>query len=82
MKARLYHSDPLTLDSWHPAGSGAGVLRITGTGRIVDAAVLRKDPRQRIFTDEPEAVCRILGVSFPDRQVYDERAALDGFIGE
>ncbi len=69
MHVRYLHSVPLVLDSWHLAGT---VLRIQGTNRIVDAATLREDPDAKILTDEPEAVCRVLGISFPDVQVVEK----------
>lgn len=70
MRIRYLHAEDLIVDPWHPAaGSGTGVLRIAGTGRVVDIAALREDPNARIVTDDPEGVCRVLGVSFPDVQV-------------
>ncbi len=70
MRIRYLHTVDLVTDPWH--ASGREVLRIVGSNRIINLDTLREDPRQRIFTDEPEAVCRILGVSFPDRQVIGE----------
>lgn len=72
MKARLYHSTPLILDCWHMAGSGADVLRLVGTNVVMDLAALRADPGQRIVTDSPEAVCRLLGIECPDEQVVED----------
>ena len=73
MKIRLQQTVNRIIDSWHPAASTGreGVLRITGTGRIIDAAVLREDPDARIITDNPRAVCRVLGIEFPDFQVIE-----------
>lgn len=62
------------LDPYHPAAaSGEGVLRIIGTGRVVDADALRADLEARIVTDDPEAICRVLGIPFPDPQVIEEK---------
>jgi hypothetical protein len=38
---------------------------------IIDVAALREDPLARIITDEPQAVCRLLGIAFPDEQVIE-----------
>jgi hypothetical protein len=67
---RFLHAENLVLDHWHPAcHSEAGILRIVGTGRIIDADTLREDPDAKILTDDPEQICGILGISFPDLQV-------------
>ncbi len=70
MRIRYLHSVDLVVDPWH--ASGREVLRIVGTNRIINVGALREDPEARVITDQPEAVCRILGVSFPDRQVIEE----------
>ncbi len=67
MRIRYLHTVDLIADSWH--ASGREVLRIVGTNRIVNLDTLREDPRQRIFTDDSQAVCRILGIPCPDVQV-------------
>jgi hypothetical protein len=73
MKIQYLHAENLIIDCWHPArGSDAGVLRIHGTGQLIDASVLRSDPRSKIFTDEPETICRLLGIRFPDAQVIEK----------
>ena len=70
MRIRFLHAENVVVDSWHPAcHSGAGVLRIVGTGRIIDVDALRGDSDAKIITDDPEQVCRVLGISYPDRQV-------------
>ncbi len=72
MHIRYLHAENLILDPWHPAGgSGAGVLRIAGTGRILDAIALRAEPDTKIITDDPEQVCKVLGIPFPDRQIIE-----------
>mgnify|MGYP007084709382 CR=1 FL=1 len=40
-------------------------------GRIIDGASLHDDPNARIVTNNPEAVCRALGVPYPDAQVVE-----------
>jgi hypothetical protein len=74
VRIRFLHAVDLVQDPWHSAArSGDGVLRITGTNVLIDAAALRADPLAHIITDEPQAVCRILGIPFPDMQVIEER---------
>jgi hypothetical protein len=73
VRARYLHAEDLVLDPYHPAAAvGEGLLRIIGTGRIIGAAALREDPDAKIITDDPETVCRVLGVEFPDVQVLRE----------
>jgi hypothetical protein len=73
MNIRFLHVENSIIDYWHPAcSSGGGVVRIIGTGRIIDAATLRADSGSKIVTDDPEAVCRALGIHFPDPQVMQE----------
>ncbi len=70
MRIRFLHAENVVIDQWHPAcHSGAGVLRIVGTGRIIDVDALRGDPNAKIITDEPEQVCRVLDISYPDAQI-------------
>jgi len=70
VRIRYLHTVDLVLDPWHPASkSSAGALRIVGTNLIIDAEVLRADPRARVITDDPEAVCRVLGIRHPDIQI-------------
>ena len=69
MRIQYLHAESLIIDYWHPAGLAAGILRIMGTGRILNAATLRADPNAKIITDEPEQVCLALGIAFPDPQV-------------
>jgi hypothetical protein len=70
MRIRLHQTVDLIIDCWHLAeASGQGILRIAGTDRIIDASALREDPETRIITDDPRAVCRVLGIGFPDPQV-------------
>jgi hypothetical protein len=74
MRIRFLHIEDLIIDPYHAAaGSGAGVLRITGTSRIVDVAALREDPKARIITDDAEAVCRILRIPYPNPQVIERK---------
>jgi hypothetical protein len=70
---RYLHKVNLIADPWHPACLNKPVLRIVGTGQIMDAAMLRKDPEAKTITDYPETVCRLLGLAFPDEQVVKER---------
>jgi hypothetical protein len=71
---RFLHKTDLTLDLWHPfCESRRGILRIVGTGVIIDAEALRADADQKIITDEPETICEVLGIPFPDEQVVQER---------
>lgn len=73
-RIRFLHTIDLVIDSWHPVSEGReGVLRIVGTGRIIDAATLREDSDSKIITDDPAAVCRVLGIAFPDEQVIGEK---------
>lgn len=73
MQIQYLHAENLVIDRWHPAcGSADGILRIVGTGRIIDAAALREDPGARIVTDNPEDICRVLGISHPDQQIIKE----------
>ena len=70
MHIRYLHAENLIIDHWHAACEpGAGVPRIAGTGQIIDAVTLRADPGAKIITDDPEQVCRVLGIPYPDRQV-------------
>jgi len=70
---RFLHSENVMIDSWHPAcHSDAGVLRIVGTGRIIDIDTLRKDQDAKIITDNPEQICRILEIPYPDPQVIQK----------
>lgn len=70
MRIQYLHRESLVIDHWHSAyGFGKGVLRIAGTGRIVDASMLRADADAKIITDDREQVCRVLGIPYPDRQV-------------
>jgi hypothetical protein len=72
MYIRFLHSENVVVDQWHPAcHSGTGVLRIVGTGRIIDLDTLRQDQDAKIITDDPEQVCRILGIPYPDPQVIE-----------
>jgi hypothetical protein len=71
VRIRFLHAVNLVIDSWHPAAKSENVLRIVGTNRIVDAAALREDPEAKIITDDPETVCRVIGIPFPDRQVTE-----------
>ena len=74
MHIRFLQSVNLVIDPWYLASrSREGVFRIVGTNRIVDAATLREDPDAKIITDDPEAVCRMLGIRFPDVQVIQEQ---------
>jgi hypothetical protein len=64
----------MVIDSWHPdSTSGDGILRIVNTNVIIDTQVLREDPDARIITADPGAVCRMLGIPFPDEQVIQEK---------
>ena len=75
MHIRYLHAENLVVDPWHLAStSGAGVLRIVGTNVIINAAAVREDPDAKIITDDPEAVCQVLGIPFPDVQVVQERS--------
>jgi hypothetical protein len=69
---RFLHTENLLLDHWHPAcPSGAGILRIVGTGRIIDVETLREDPHAMIIADGPAQVCRVLAIPYPDRQIIE-----------
>ena len=46
-----------------------GRLRYRGSSLQVDGAALRADRSARNLTDEPERVCLLLGIPYPDRQV-------------
>jgi hypothetical protein len=73
MQIRFQQTVKLIIDPWHPAATGReGILRIVGTGRIIDASVLREDPDARIITDDCRFVCRVLGIEFPDFQVIEQ----------
>jgi len=65
MKVRLVTTQEQVLILDHTRG----VLRYRGSSVEVDGAGLHADPAARIITDEPERVCLVLGVSFPDPQV-------------
>jgi|WetSurMetagenome_2_1015567.scaffolds.fasta_scaffold1855119_2 hypothetical protein len=45
------------------------VLRVSLSGAIIDIDGIRKNPGTVIEADNPEAVCRALGIPFPDSQV-------------
>lgn len=80
-RIRFLHAVDLIVDPWHSAQAGKGVLRIVGTGRIIDAAALRENPDARIITDDSAAVCKVLGIVFPDPQVIQEGEAPEGVTG-
>lgn len=46
-----------------------GRLRYRGSSVAVDSATLKADRGAKILTDEPERVCLLLGLSYPDPQV-------------
>lgn len=70
MHIQFLHSEELIIDPWHPVcKNGAAVLRIVGTGRIIDPDILRADPNSKIITDAPQLVCMLLGIQYPDRQI-------------
>ena len=74
MRIHLLQPIALVIDPWHAASrSHEGVLRIVGSNRIFNAAALRSDPEAKIITDDPGAVCRVLGIPFPDMQVIEEK---------
>lgn len=72
MRIRYLHKTDLIFDERYPASGPKGCLRIKSTGRIVDVAALRTDPDSRIYSDDPQTVCKILGLSFPDDQVVEQ----------
>lgn len=45
------------------------VVRFRGSSVTFDGADLHRDPEARILTDEPEIVCLLLGIPYPDPQV-------------
>jgi len=71
MHIHFLHTDELVI-AWRQDPE-KNALRIAGRGgRIIDAAALREDPTSRIITDDPQAVCRLLGMPFPDVQVIKQ----------
>ncbi len=50
-----------------------GGLRYRGSPVVVDGAALKANRGAKILTDEPERVCLLLGIPFPDPQVVNCR---------
>ena len=48
-----------------------GFIRYFGSSQPYTGVQLKADPDARIITDEPERVCLVLGIPYPDPQVTE-----------